>query len=104
MSQSYFQTLLQESHTNSNLFKKTKFNQNFQIALSIVDQSMSIIVMLGGPSGTGKSSIASLLASRLGVGTVLSTDSIRHIMRNFINKEEQPILFASTYETGEFLT
>ena len=65
---------------------------------------MSIIVMLAGPSETGKSSIASLLASRLGVGIVLSTDSIRHIMRNFITKEENPILFASTYEAGNCLT
>jgi len=41
---------------------------------------------LGGCSGTGKSTVASLLAARLGISTVLSTDSIRHIMRNFMSK------------------
>ena len=54
--------------------------------------------MLGGASGTGKSSIASALATHLGLPEVLSTDSVRHIMRNFLAKEEFPFLFASTYE------
>ena len=59
--------------------------------------------MLGGPSGTGKSTLASLLASRLGISSVLSTDSVRHIMRNFMLKEENEVLFASTYEAGNAL-
>jgi 2-phosphoglycerate kinase len=57
------------------------------------------MILLAGTSGTGKSTLASLLGSRLGISTVLSTDTIRHIMRNFVAKEEDPILFASTYET-----
>lgn len=58
---------------------------------------------MGGTSGTGKSSVASLLATKLGIATVLSTDSIRHIMRNFVEKEDFPVLFASTYEAGKKL-
>jgi len=54
--------------------------------------------LLGGTSGTGKSTLASLLASRLGISTVLSTDSIRHIMRNFLSQSTNGVLFASTYE------
>jgi 2-phosphoglycerate kinase len=34
---------------------------------------------------------------------VISTDSIRHILRNYINEADNPILFASTYETGKFI-
>jgi 2-phosphoglycerate kinase len=60
-------------------------------------------VLLAGTSGTGKSTLASLLGSRLGISTVLSTDTIRHVMRNFISREELPILFASTYETANFV-
>ena len=62
-----------------------------------------MIVLLGGASGTGKSSLSSLLASRLGISSMLSTDSIRHILRNFIPREEKPVLFCSTYEAGNFI-
>ncbi len=61
------------------------------------------MILLGGTSGTGKSTLSSLLASKLGIATVLSSDSIRHIMRNFIEREENPILFASTYECGKLV-
>lgn len=64
---------------------------------------MSVIVLLAGTSGTGKSTLASLLGSRLGISTVLSTDSIRHIMRNFLLEKEHPILFCSTYEAGNLV-
>ena len=62
-----------------------------------------MIVLLAGTSGTGKSTLASLLGTRLGISTVLSTDSIRHIMRNFLSEKDHPILFCSTYEAGNLV-
>jgi len=41
--------------------------------------------------------------SRLGVTTVISTDSIRHMMRSFADEKENPLLWASTYHAGECL-
>ena len=76
---------------------------DFQNATELVDHRCNMIILLGGSSGTGKSTLASLIASRLGISTVLSTDSIRHIMRNFVSREENPILFCSTYETAKFV-
>ena len=58
-------------------------------------------MLLCGTSGTGKSTLASLLAARLGVTTVISTDSIRHMLRGFQSAEENPLLWLSTYEAGE---
>lgn len=40
---------------------------------------------------------------RLGVTTVVSTDSVRHMMRGFVSEEENPLLWSSTYHAGEFL-
>ena len=60
-------------------------------------------VLLCGTSGTGKSTLASLLAARLGITTLLSTDSIRHMLRGFQSAEENPLLWLSTYEAGERL-
>jgi len=62
-----------------------------------------VTVLLCGTSGCGKSTLASLLAHRLGVTTVVSTDSVRHMMRGFVSEEENPLLWASTYNAGEFL-
>ncbi|PKU66862.1 2-phosphoglycerate kinase [Dendrobium catenatum] len=41
--------------------------------------------------------------SRLGVTTVISTDSIRHMMRSFVDEKENPLLWSSTYHAGEYL-
>ena len=73
---------------------------DFELALDILEQRKSLLILIGGTSGTGKSTVASLLASRFGIPNVLSTDSIRHVMRNFLSTDEFPVLFASTYEVG----
>jgi 2-phosphoglycerate kinase len=44
-----------------------------------------------------------LVGARFGIQTVLSTDSIRHIMRNFVQEQDNPILFCSTYEAGSIV-
>lgn len=41
--------------------------------------------------------------SRLGITTVISTDSIRHMMRSFVDEKHNPLLWASTYHAGEHL-
>lgn len=61
----------------------------------------SVIVLLCGTSGTGKSTLASLLAGRLGITTVVSTDSMRHMLRSLHPREEAPLLWVSTYEAGD---
>lgn len=34
---------------------------------------------------------------------MVSTDSVRHMMRGFVSEEENPLLWSSTYHAGEFL-
>ena len=57
-----------------------------------------MIILLAGTSGTGKSTLASLLASKMGITTIVSTDSIRHMLRSFTTQAEDPVLWASTYQ------
>lgn len=69
----------------------------------IRERKESVTVLLCGTSGCGKSTLSTLLGSRLGITTVVSTDSIRHMMRSFVDEKENPLLWASTYHAGECL-
>ena len=37
----------------------------------------------------------------MGLTTVLSTDNVRHLLRNFLPQDKYPILWASSYHAGE---
>ena len=58
--------------------------EDFRIACALREQRASVAVLLCGTSGTGKSTLAALLAARLGISTVVSTDSIRHMLRRWV--------------------
>ncbi|KAF9598222.1 hypothetical protein IFM89_025923 [Coptis chinensis] len=73
------------------------------LACRIREKKESVTVLLCGTSGCGKSTLSALLGSRLGITTVISTDSIRHMMRSFVDEKQNPLLWASTYHAGEYL-
>jgi 2-phosphoglycerate kinase len=62
-----------------------------------------VIIMLGGAAGVGKTSLALEVAHRLGIGRVLSTDSIRQIMRIMLSQDLVPALHASSYDAHKLL-
>lgn len=76
---------------------------DFALASKIREKKSSVTILLCGTSGCGKSTLSTLLASRLGITTVVSTDSIRHMMRSFVDEKDNPLLYASTYSAGEHL-
>ena len=83
-----------------NNYQKPDCMKDFLVASLLMQAKINVIVLLAGTSGTGKSTLASLLGTRLGISTVLSTDSVRHVMRDFLKEAENPTLFCSTYEAG----
>ncbi|HBZ72211.1 MAG TPA: hypothetical protein DEP35_21755 [Deltaproteobacteria bacterium] len=60
-----------------------------------------VILLLGGATGAGKTSLGLEVAHRLGIQRVLSTDSIRQIMRIMLSAELVPAIHRSSYEAGE---
>lgn len=62
-----------------------------------------VLILLGGTTGVGKTSLALEVAHRLGIGRVLSTDSIRQVMRIVLSKELAPALHASSYDAWKEL-
>lgn len=59
------------------------------------------VVVIHRMESYGCDSACLLQATRLGITTVISTDSIRHMLRSFHSKESSPLLWASTYQAGE---
>ena len=62
-----------------------------------------VIILLGGTTGVGKTSIALEVALRLGIRRVLSTDSIRQVMRIVLPRELAPALHASSFDAHRAL-
>jgi 2-phosphoglycerate kinase len=60
-----------------------------------------IIVLIGGSTGTGKSTVAAEVGNRLGITRVASTDFIRQTMRAFFSREFMPTIHYSSFEAGE---
>jgi 2-phosphoglycerate kinase len=62
-----------------------------------------IIILVGGSTGTGKSTVAAEVAHRLGITRVASTDFIRQTMRAFFSPEFMPTIHYSSFEAGQAL-
>jgi len=61
---------------------------------------LPIIILIGGSTGTGKSTVATEVAHRLGITRVTSTDFIRQTMRAFFSAEFMPSIHHSSFEAG----
>ncbi len=60
-----------------------------------------LVVMLAGTTGVGKSTLATMLANRLGITRVIATDVIRQVLRAFFSHEFMPSVHYSAFEAGE---
>jgi 2-phosphoglycerate kinase len=68
---------------------------------SIAELDMPLIILLGGTAGVGKSTIATQLASRLGITRVVSTDAVREVLRSAFTQQMFPTLYASSFEADK---
>jgi len=59
-----------------------------------------VVVLIGGATGVWKSTIAAQVADRLGVVRIISTDSVREVMRAFFSVSLMPAIHYSSYEAG----
>ncbi len=77
--------------------------RRFLIWRKFQDPEKPVIVLLGGSSGVGKTALAVEVAHRLGIYRVLSTDSIRQVMRIMLSPELMPQIHASSYDAYRHL-
>ena len=63
----------------------------------------ALIILIGGASGVGTSSIAFEVANRLGIRNMISTDMIREVMRKIVSRELLPSIYESSYTAYQSL-
>jgi 2-phosphoglycerate kinase len=62
-----------------------------------------LILLIGGATGTGKSTVATEVAYRLGITRVTSTDFVRQTMRALFTAEFLPAIHMSSFDAGKAL-
>ncbi len=88
-----------------NLTYKELLNRNeeeiakkYKIINNINRMDKALVLMIGGSTGVGKSTIAQELGYRLDIPNLIGTDTIRELMRHMISKDLLPSLHMSTFE------
>jgi 2-phosphoglycerate kinase len=61
---------------------------------------LPVVLLIGGATGTGKSTVATEIAYRLGITRVTSTDFVRQTMRAFFSNDFMPAIHYSSFEAG----
>jgi 2-phosphoglycerate kinase len=80
-----------------------RYATNFLRWQEIARLDVPLVVLIGGATGVGKSTIATQLAVRLGIVRVVATDSIREVMRALFTPELMPTLHTSSFEADSAL-
>ena len=63
-----------------------------------------LLVLLGGVTGVGKSTVATRLAARLGITHVIATDQVRQVVRAFFSHEFLPTVHHSSFDVARALS
>jgi 2-phosphoglycerate kinase len=62
-----------------------------------------IVLLIGGATGVGKSTIATQLAVRLGIVRVVASDAVREVMRAMFSRDLMPAIYTSSFEADSAL-
>ncbi|HVL32965.1 MAG TPA: hypothetical protein VM600_05225 [Actinomycetota bacterium] len=62
---------------------------------------MPLVILIGGGTGVGKSTVATQLAARLGIVRMVSTDAIREVMKGVLARDFMPTMYRSSFDTAD---
>jgi 2-phosphoglycerate kinase len=80
-----------------------RYAKNFVRWQEVTALDVPLVVLIGGATGVGKSTIATQLAARLGIVRVIPTDAVREVMRAMFSGEMMPTLYTSSFEAARAL-
>jgi 2-phosphoglycerate kinase len=80
-----------------------RYAKNFLRWQEVQALEVPLVLLIGGATGVGKSTIATQLAARLGIVRLVATDAIREVMRGLFTQELMPTLYTSSFNADEAL-
>jgi 2-phosphoglycerate kinase len=80
-----------------------RYAKNFVRWRDVAALDVPLVVLIGGATGVGKSTIATQIAARLGIVRVIPTDAIREVMRGMFSRELMPTLYTSSFDADTAL-
>ncbi len=80
-----------------------RYAENYRRWQDAQDRIVPLIVLIGGSTGVGKSTIATTVASWLGIVRIVSTDAIREVMRGIFTREMMPSIHTSSFDVASLL-
>jgi 2-phosphoglycerate kinase len=80
-----------------------RYARNFERWQEVTHLDVPIVVLIGGATGVGKSTIATQIAGRLGIVRVIPSDAVREVMRGLFSRELMPALYTSSFDADTAL-
>lgn len=74
-----------------------EYARRYMSLREIANLDRPLVILIGGTTGVGKSTIATEIAHRLGITRIVSTDSIREVMRGIFTRELMPAIYESSF-------
>ena len=78
-----------------------EYAERYRVWRAWKDSDKPLVILICGPSGAGKTTLAIALANMLDISRVVATDDIRQMMRLTLTEELMPTLHTSTYNAWQ---
>jgi 2-phosphoglycerate kinase len=80
-----------------------RYARNFVRWQEVARLNVPLVILIGGATGVGKSTIATQIAARLGIHRVIPSDAVREVMRGLFSRELMPTLYTSSFDADSAL-
>ncbi|MEY2566321.1 MAG: 2-phosphoglycerate kinase [Actinomycetota bacterium] len=80
-----------------------RYAESFARWQTVRQLDLPLVILLGGATGVGKSTVATMLANRLGITRVIPTDAIREVMRSMFSEHLMPTLHTSSFDAARLV-